>query len=528
MAHLKPTETLTSKDIRNVGIANEEFGKDKSLLIARPGRDLFGCFWFTVPEGFYALVTSHGADKDYAPGNPVWPSGLYFGPPWLKVSHLVTKQSMMFNTPVKGCKTKDNVTVQIDVALTLRVMGDDPKVIPGDNPQNVRKFVHEVTARGLQTQLYDAQAEAVRTLARSITHTEVFGLRSVSTQELTGVREKLFACAEFTPPTAPGSTPLGEIREVIVEEKLPEEMEEEKDLVGDHDILDEDEAGFNVERGANVTDTMKDRLNAQFKAQGVEILDVIIKQITLPPEIQLQMSQKTMVISQNAEQRMKQKYDMLMLNQSEAIKNLRQFNSEQEMELMENGQLIAMGESLDLALKRAEGKAVLTHIMTQAKVDVAMVNAESNNTVQRIEDRTRLEKNRIILTAELDASKRMTDVRANVQDIEAKAELACSNLSAKGDKAIFNAYGISAPMIRVLNEFKTDRRKLRVQDALASNDKVVITGTSSGKAANQMMLADAALAHAHKGKVNDKARSSMLSEIAVASGKASIRLHAGE
>lgn len=47
---------------------------------------------------------------------------------------------------------------------------------------------------------------------------------------------------------------------------------------------------------------------------------VFQQDITLPEQIQSQMSQKTMVISQNAMQRMQQKHAMLSLLQEEEIK----------------------------------------------------------------------------------------------------------------------------------------------------------------------------------------------------------------
>jgi regulator of protease activity HflC (stomatin/prohibitin superfamily) len=76
----------------------------------------------------------------------------------------------MFDTPCKGCKTKDNVTVQIDVNTTFRIMGD---IKQQEDPNLVCTFVHQVTARGLQQQLRDATDEAVRMLARSMKHQEV-------------------------------------------------------------------------------------------------------------------------------------------------------------------------------------------------------------------------------------------------------------------------------------------------------------------------------------------------------------------
>mmetsp|Transcript_26804 Transcript_26804/g.48656 ORF Transcript_26804/g.48656 Transcript_26804/m.48656 type:complete len:352 (-) Transcript_26804:640-1695(-) len=48
----------------------------------------------------------------------------------------------------------------------------------GEDPDLVRKFVHELKPRGLEQQLRDAQDEAVRALARSLMHTEIYGIRS--------------------------------------------------------------------------------------------------------------------------------------------------------------------------------------------------------------------------------------------------------------------------------------------------------------------------------------------------------------
>jgi len=446
------TFSLASKNISSVKDANESFGKDSSLLVARPGRKCHQLFWFTIPEGFYALVSRHGADVDYEDGSPVWPPGLHLGPPWLKVSHLVTMQSMILQTPIKGCKTKDNVTVGIDMALVLRVMGDKDQ--KGDDPHNVRKFVHMVTAMGLQQQLQDAQAEAVRTLARSVTHTEVFGLRNVSHLELQGITEKLKN--SNAPAIAPSVSSVNDMTESMSrissindEDVSPMDLQEQKDMMGDHDDDDELEADLAVERGASVTEVMKHRLNQQFKPQGVEIIDVIIENITLPKEIQSQMSQKTMVISQNAEQRMQQKHDLLVLDQNEAIITLKQTHEEQKLEMLDDGKQKAKLLNLELDHERALGNASLNQIETQMSVDVSFTMSGSDLIVQRIYDSARLEAERI----ELEAQEKSTRVHANTlaetQDIEAKADLKCAQLQAIGERAIYSAEGTVAPKMRV-------------------------------------------------------------------------------
>lgn len=509
----RTTATLASVNIHDAGEANTVFGGDTSVMVARPGKIccIFPLFWFTIPEGFYALVTRHGAHEDYvdSKGNksPVWPSGLHAPhSPWLKVSHLVTKQAILFNTQIKGCKTKDNVTAFIDVSMILRVMGDDPEVTPGDDPQNVFKFVHEVTPVGLQAQLQDAQAEAVRTLARSVYHTEVFGLRNVSHSELEGVQEKLFSGEAMD---RGGAT-----------------TQEEKDLVGEHDYYDNLEAGFNVEAGASVTEAMKIRLNRQFNTQGIEILDVVIKDIMLPDLIQSQMSQKTMVISQNAMQRMQQKHAMQSLLQEEEVKTLNQTHELDAKELIKDGEYDTMMAQFKMYQLHAENDRNIQSIETQMSIDVELVNVESNLTVQRIEDETRMETEKIREQSKADGEVNIANTKAEVDILMAKGELEVAKNDAKGEKAIFKAEGIAAPLNRKLNDHISNMYLLKAQYALAENEKLVIIGTKGGSAANSLLQADAALSSVPE-DLEDQSRESILAEMAIATGRGDVRIMMG-
>jgi hypothetical protein len=122
------TTMLSEDTVRSTARANEVFGRsmaDGSVpLVILPGRSCFKPY-ITIPEGCYAIVRRFGADIDHpGSGSPLWPPGFHVAAPWTQVSHLVTKQAFVFNTPVKGCKTADNVSLTIDVALTLRIMGD--------------------------------------------------------------------------------------------------------------------------------------------------------------------------------------------------------------------------------------------------------------------------------------------------------------------------------------------------------------------------------------------------------------------
>lgn len=524
MASSKKTTSLTSRDINGCKVANRIFGDDKTVIVARPGSRC-SLFWFTVPEGFYALVTRHGAQMDYngSDGKPtcVWPSGLHFGPPWLKVSHLVTKQSMVFNTPIKRCKTKDNVSVDIDTSIVFRVMGDKERE---EDPYNVYKFIHFVTARGLQQQLMDAQSEAMRTLVRSIDHNEVFGLRNLSEKELKDLQSQITEFSKLSP-IVPATTL--EPRLIKGQGGSKDFDEEEVLITGDHDSVDELEAKFNTETGSTITDIMKKRLNLQFEEQGVQILDVIIKEISLPREIMSQMSEKTMVISRNAEQRMQQKSDMMTLLQKEELITLEQSLDEEKMESKKGGDLECLKESFELDYQKALGEDVLQKISNQRAIDVGLIEAESAATCRRIDDTTRLEAEKIKGESKLKSTVAKVDVEGDALFMGASSDLTCAQNQSSGEKARYNAEGISAKKNKRLHEYLTATKVIEAQNLLAENEKLVVTGTSGGRAANLMLKSNIALKDSNAHNIPESKRRSLLSEIALSKGQSDVRIHIG-
>jgi len=528
------SDNLISTNLSSVANATDAFGEDGTLIVARPAR-YCNPIYFTVPEGYYALVTRFGAEvnKD---DSPVWPSGIHFKGPWFKISHLVTKQSFIFNTSISECKTKDNVSCAIDIALIMRIRGEDPSIHEGDDPMYVRKFIHEVTAHGLAQQIRDAEAEAVRKLTRSVYHTEVFGLRSVSGAELastihpviSGVDGPEVPLGSAVPVPLPsdesydhGSPVVGDARHNNEETSDDIHQFERADLVGEHDEVDKLEAAFATERGSNVTDAMRARLNAQFMPQGIEILDVIIEKIKLPQYIQQQMTKKTLVISQNAEQRMQHKFKMQQLNQKEEETTLLQTHGERKKEAIEEGNEMALSKQNELNLNRAEGRKAIADIQAENEINKGMIYANGSYDVKLVGLKSEMEVDRIKLEAESKSEKDKTEADFNAKSIESKSELESTNLIATGDKLVYNAHGKVAPMIRTLNNHLTKKLKLEVSSCLASNSNVIITGTHGGDAANKMILADAALGDHTNPKIS---RSDMISEIAVASGKAKVRL----
>ena len=78
---------------------------------------------------------------------------------------------------------------------------------------------------------------------------------------------------------------------------------------------DDMNAAAAMDKGRDRAADMRRVLNEQFDPQGVEITDVIITDVRLPDQIMVQMTNKTMVIAENASQKMTQEYKMLELKQ---------------------------------------------------------------------------------------------------------------------------------------------------------------------------------------------------------------------
>ena len=170
--------TSLYSDSSPVSKAYERFQLEPGLILLRPTRRLKP--YLCISSGMYALVSRHGADIKYfdkvtGRSSYVWPAGLHMAAPWVKIIALVTQQTIVLNLPVNACKTKDNVTVDLDVSIAFRIMGNADL---GEDPELVRKFVRELKPEGLEQNLRYAQDEAVRGLARSLKHTEILGLRS--------------------------------------------------------------------------------------------------------------------------------------------------------------------------------------------------------------------------------------------------------------------------------------------------------------------------------------------------------------
>jgi len=484
---------LYSRDIHSVGEATALFGEDKGLLVCRPGR--YTRPWFSVPDGCYALVTRFGKDIDYEDGNPVWPAGFYTGMPWYKVQNIVTKQSVVFNMPVKGCKTQDNVTVQINLSIVFRIMGDTRK---GEDPTLVKKFVYHVTARGLEQQLVDACEEATRSVARSLQHQEVYGLRT----DKSGKTTKVLKGADDVP---------------------------DADLEGDADLRapkgpgDADAAASAMSKGRDVADDMRRTLNDQFRPQGVEITDVIITDVKLPDQIVAQMAEKTAVISQNAMQRMTQEFEMLTLKQNEEVETLKQKKKEERDKEKQAGDMQVNEVQVQLDKMKAETKVMLNQIKQDSRVRVQNINANGELEATKLKQ----EKDALITKLHSEAVASADQLKAEAQKYDVStssgADLQATRNRAAAKEVLAKAEGVSAPYVEARKQYETRMKQIQVWKKLSENKDLVVSGETNEEL-NTLLLCDAIMDGATSGH---ETKSQVLSEMLIMQRGSKVMLNLG-
>jgi regulator of protease activity HflC (stomatin/prohibitin superfamily) len=125
--------------------------------------------YIQVPEGVSALLARGGKHVGTVA------AGLHFVPPWVTVSHLVTRKEIPYDAPVKEAPTKDNVRATVDTSITFMVT--DPY-----------KFVYTISADGFDQVFQAACQDALRSMVRLVTSDQV---NDLARAETAGLREEL-------------------------------------------------------------------------------------------------------------------------------------------------------------------------------------------------------------------------------------------------------------------------------------------------------------------------------------------------
>jgi regulator of protease activity HflC (stomatin/prohibitin superfamily) len=115
---------------------------------------VYRSFIVRVPEGVNGLLTKGGRYFRTVT------SGTHFIPPWVPVSHLVTRRVIPFDIPVVEAPTEDNVRANLDILLTFHIT--DPY-----------HFVYNISADDFDQVFQAACQDALRKMLRKIRSDEI-------------------------------------------------------------------------------------------------------------------------------------------------------------------------------------------------------------------------------------------------------------------------------------------------------------------------------------------------------------------
>ncbi|ETK78454.1 hypothetical protein F441_15812 [Phytophthora nicotianae CJ01A1] len=466
---------LLYTETSSVANANRLFGachNGNTVIMINPRPSIFRPY-IRVPEGMYALVQNQGRDMDYTKvgvKNPVWPAGFHWAGPWTQVSHLITKQFIVFETPIKGCKTADNVTVRIDICLIFRIMGDMSK---GEDPNLVRRFVYELGPNGLEVQLRAAQDEAVRALARSVQHTEVYRLRDGTMQEKfhTGNLATLNR-EDFNPvPT-----------KVNIFDELPKE-----------EVINPDAPQPPLpgqQTPYYVTEDIKKNLNAQFNNYGVQITSVAITNVKLPPTFVEQMQSRTTHLSTIKEQNMKQMNAMQLLSYKEEIDTTKLARKMMLMEEEQTGKAKCAEIQKEIDMVDTDTRVIQEQIAQETRVQCNKIAAEASLAIEKIHADTKRISSEIAFRSDTDIRLVQAEEEACKMQLQAEIEELTSGGEAKAKEIVARAEGSAAKKLEKYRAHQLDMQRLEVLDSLSQNPKTVVTGNASNSLLAEMMVAN--------------------------------------
>ncbi|GAB4425035.1 MAG: hypothetical protein Kow0031_04360 [Anaerolineae bacterium] len=125
-------------------------------------------FMVRIPEGVNGLL-ARGGRYTRTIG-----SGTHVIPPWIAVSHLVTRREIPFDVPVQESITKDNVRANVDTLVTFAI--SDPY-----------KFVYSISADDFDQVFQAACQDGLRKIVRGVSSDEVPDLARHDLTELKNI-----------------------------------------------------------------------------------------------------------------------------------------------------------------------------------------------------------------------------------------------------------------------------------------------------------------------------------------------------
>ncbi|KAG9397253.1 hypothetical protein J8273_1168 [Carpediemonas membranifera] len=167
--------TLSTIQVKSIDDCHELIGLKPSgftPIVLIPKRRPLKNIYVRVPDGFTGLATRWG--KRLPPFDP----GRHMLLPGTRMVFMVTRRSNVFSAPIKNCKSKDNVDVQIEVLLVFKII-------------SAEDFIYKLGPEKLDDLLRASQEDFVRQIVRNTLLIDVYSLQGRNTEgQLNEMNEK--------------------------------------------------------------------------------------------------------------------------------------------------------------------------------------------------------------------------------------------------------------------------------------------------------------------------------------------------
>lgn len=427
-------------------------------------------FYLTIPEGFYALISSHGRYVG------MWDSGFHFARPWEKISHLVTCQFVVYDTPVKECPTSDNVMVEIDVSIVFHIK---------ENEESVKNFVWRLGPERLESMLRAFQEEAVRSMVRRKKYSNIYDL--MDTDEIDANTERKRAAAPETA-TAASVAFIDAERQGVV-------ADEEKEQLLDNGHVDASKAAAAAAAAANdgLDDHMqqlentKRAMNEELGKYGIDVYSITITNVHLPPEISASMENATTFDSKNAMQKEQQNHTLLVVADNASQAKSRQLMGEEKEAADETNNKNVSLQQKQTSLVHAETARVIADVKEQESASVLRIQATSNLEVSELTKQKELELAAIDAAGRAAARKIASEAEAFSLSETAKADVAVAQNDAESMRIVAAAEATVAQQLTWKRDFDAQMAHLTALRQLASNPNFALTGTNQDSIVAQLV-----------------------------------------
>jgi len=316
------------------------------------------------------MVSAWGKDLEGAEEDGTWEPGFHWMCPWHRVNRLVSRQLIIFDTPVKAVKTADNISVELDVLVQFEI-------------SNARDFIYHIGPDKFDDLLRSHQEEVLRQIATETPVENIYDLNGYSEGNLEGRFQGFVNVMNAKLETFGVKIHHFTVRKVRIPQDMAADFEEktlyesktlEKQMQQERDRLhlDQSEAKMKLE------EECENAKMAQEETQGTSLAQLVkeVRQVeaTTTKELNLKAAEREAEVTD-----VKVKSELEIAGISAEITAMRRENAAKLM--LEEGKIEAQAEAYESS-KRATGKMKASEKTAQGKKELAKAEGTASSAFQ--------------------------------------------------------------------------------------------------------------------------------------------------